>query len=345
LLRTRPARASAAVGALCLAAVALALGGTAAVERAYPDMAARDPESFALDLRRIDLHQHLGPRTVDVAVQIARMHGIDAIVNLSGGVAGTGLEGQLAAASRHPDRVVTFMNLDLSGCCDEAWGRREAERLARGRSLGARGLALPEARLATPGAALILEACARLRLPVTVEAHDEAPQLAPATLAAVAGHPAVAFVAARFARQAGDPEAAARLMDRLPNLWVDLGASVPRLGRVPAAARRAILAHPDRVLFATDAQYVETREWNGIVLAEGDPILLDAKLLGGKERRLFFEGSLRFLETRDAAIPSPNPTSQPDDIEGIGLPREALRAVYRQNAERLLGVRVPRGGA
>jgi predicted TIM-barrel fold metal-dependent hydrolase len=345
IVRRPTTRAALAVAALCGAAVALALGGTAAVERAFPEVAAREPESYALDLRRVDLHQHLGPRTVDLAVQIARLHGIDVVVNLSGGAPGHGLEEGLAAASRHPDRVVTFANLDLSGCCDEAWGRREAEAVARARALGARGLALAERPLAGAGADAVLDACAALGLPVTLEAHDDAPALAAATLAAVGRHAGVAFVAARFAREAHDPDAAARLLDLHPNLHLDLGASVPRLGRVPDAARRVLQAHRDRVLFGTDAQYVEGRDWNGIVLAEGDPILVDAKLLGGKERRLFFEGVLRFLETRDAAIPSPVPLLQTDDIAGIGLPREVLRDVYRRNAERLLGLRVPRSAS
>jgi predicted TIM-barrel fold metal-dependent hydrolase len=345
LLRRPTTRAAAAVAALCSAAVAVALGGTAAVERAFPAVAAREPETFALDLRRVDLHQHLGPRTVDLAVQIARLHGIDVLVNLSGGAAGQGLDEQLAAASRHPGRVVTFANLDLRGCCDEPWGRREAEALARARALGARGLAVAEQPLAGPGADAVLDACAALGLPVTLEAHGEAPALADSTLGAVARHPGVAFVAARFARQAHDPDEAARLLERHPNLHLDLGASVPRLGRVPEAARRVILAHRERVLFATDVQYVEGQDRSGIVLAEGDPILVDAKLLGGKERRLFFEGVLRFLETRDAAIPSPAPLLQTDDIAGIGLPRDVLRDVYRRNAERLLGLRLPRGAS
>ncbi|HET9596114.1 MAG TPA: amidohydrolase family protein [Anaeromyxobacteraceae bacterium] len=345
LLRRPTTRAAIAVAALCSAAVAVALGGTAAVERAFPAIAARDPESFALDLRRVDLHQHLGPRTVDFAVQIARLHGIEVLVNLSGGAPGQGLEEQLAAASRHAGRVVTFANLDLRGCCDEAWGRRAAEGLARARDLGARGLAVAEAHLAGAGADAVLDACASLGLPVTIEAHDDAPALAGTTLAAVERHPAVTFVAARFAREAGEPEAAARLLERYPNLHLDLGASAARLGRVPEAARRVLLAHRGRVLFATDVQYVESREWSGIVLSEGDPILVDAKLLGGKERRLFFEGTLRFLETRDPAIPSPTPLLQTDDIAGVGLPRDVLRDVYRRNAERLLGLRVPRGAS
>jgi predicted TIM-barrel fold metal-dependent hydrolase len=340
-----PRRATLVVALLCLAAVAAAVGGTWAVERAVPVLRQREAEAYALAVPRLDVHQHLGPRTIDMAVQIARRHGIDALVNLSGGTVGGGLEEQLAAAGKYPGRVHTFMNLDLRGCCDAAWAAREAERLARGQALGARGVAVTEVRLASPVLEPVWAACAELGLPVTVEVDEAASELAPATLVAVARHPRVRFVAGRFAGAAAEPERATRLLERHPNLHLDLGSAVPFLGRVPEAARAALLAHPDRVLFATDVQYVSSPEQSAIVLGAGQPVLLDANLLGGKARRVFFESALRFLETRDPAIPSPSPELSPDDLRGLGLPRRALDALYWRNAERLLSVRVPRDGA
>jgi predicted TIM-barrel fold metal-dependent hydrolase len=336
-------RATALVAALCLASLGAALGATVAVERAHPGITRPPPDLFVpLPIPRIDVHQHVGPATVELAMRVARADGISALVNLSGGAEGGELEAQLAAARPMGDRVVVFMNLDEAGCCDAAWVAREAARLARGKALGARGLALVD----PPKAPLdrlqpIWEACASLGLPVSLGAVGTSDELA----ALVERHPRVAFIAARFAQGAEDPAAVARLLDRLPNLSVDLAASVPRLGARAALAREAILAHPDRVLFGSDLKYVEDGEAKGIVLGAGDPILLDPDLLGGKERRIFFESMFRFLETRDAAIPSPHEASDDRggaDLSGIGLPREVLERVYHLNAERLLRIRAPR---
>ena len=40
-------------------------------------------------------------------------------------------------------------------------------------------------------------------------------------------------------------------------------------------------------------------------------------------------------------IPSPTPNQGRWAIDGVGLPREVLEAVYHGNAERLLGVKLP----
>jgi len=335
-----PARATALVAALCLAAVAVALGATVAVERAHPGITRPAPDEFApLHIPRIDFHQHVGPATLELALRVARADGIALVVNLSGGAEGGALEAQLAAARPVGDRVVVFMNLDEEGCCGEAWARREAARLARGKAAGARGLALVDAPAAgLDGLEPIWEACEALGLPVSLGAFGTADELARLGLR----HPRVSFVAARFAGEADDPAAVVRLLERVPNLSVDLAAGVPRLGARRAAAREAILAHPDRVLFGSDIKYIQAADWQGVILGAGDPILLDPDLLGGKERRLFFESMFRFLETRDAAIPGPLPTTGGPGIAGIGLPREVLERVYHLNAERLLRIRAPR---
>ena len=87
-------------------------------------------------------------------------------MNLSGGAEGGELDAQLAAARPYGDRVIIFMNLDGEGCCGEAWVAREAARLARGKALGARGLAIaqepPGAGLASRRGEPIWEACAAL---------------------------------------------------------------------------------------------------------------------------------------------------------------------------------------
>lgn len=328
--------ATSRVAALCLAALALALAATAAVQRAHPALFTPGPlRSAPLPLPRVDAHQHLTPGTVELAVHVAEASGVWSLVNLSGGVEGEGLEAQLQAARPWGDRVVTFMNPDPRGCCGEAWAVREAARVARGQALGARGLSVevaPGQDLAGPAAKPLFEACAALGLPVAVHA-----PAAPEVVAALAErYPLVTFVGAHFAERAEDPAAVGRLLDRLPNLWVDVAGRVQELGQRPEAARAAILAHPDRVLFGTDARYVEDGARRGLVLGAGQPILLDDQLLGGRERRIFFDAALRFLETRDPGLPDPVPGRDLPGPGGLGLPREVLQQLYHRNAERLL---------
>lgn len=152
-------------------------------------------------------------------------------------------------------------------------------------------------------------------------------------------HPAVRFVGVHFGNDAEDPAEVSRLLDRLPNLWVDTASRIPELGRRAEATRTAILAHPDRVLFGTDLQWIEGPEVKGVILGAGPPAADPSDL------RRFFLGTYRFLETRDRAIPSPTPIQGRWELEGLGLPREVLEQVYRRNAERLFGFRLGDQGA
>jgi predicted TIM-barrel fold metal-dependent hydrolase len=143
-------------------------------------------------------------------------------------------------------------------------------------------------------------------------------------------HPGITFIGAHFGNDAEDPEMVSRLLDRLPNLYVDTAARVPELGRHAEAARAAILRHPDRVLYGTDLIWIERGERKGLILGAGRP--------GGAEDVVrFFQGTFRFFETRDRAIESPTPIQGRWTIEGLGLPRQVLEQVYHRNAERLLG--------
>jgi hypothetical protein len=326
---------------LAAGGVALSVGVPAAIERARPGFTSPPPPRFtAAPIPRLDAHQHVTAGTVDEAGQLARAHWIGVVVNHDGGVAGAGLEEAIAAASKaRKGHVVQLANLDFDGCCDAAWSRREAERLATAKDAGARGVALPEVlgdrtplALDAPALDPVFDACDRLRLPVFVHG---------APLAALERrldrHANVAVVATAFAGLAGDPPAWSALLDRHPNLRVDTARLGPA-GLAPAATRAAILSHADRVLFGSEIALVELPpDVKAVVFGGGGP--------GGREEmHRFFEGTWRFFETRDAGIPTPVAVDGGVAIEGLGLPRDVLERVYRRNGEALLGVTVPEEG-
>ncbi|BDG10452.1 hypothetical protein AMPC_35650 [Anaeromyxobacter paludicola] len=364
-----------AVLALCLAVTGAVLGVAGwSFRRDAPERARR---FRPLPIPKVDVHQHVGPRTLADAVRLGASQGIRVVVNLSGGADDEALQAQLAAAARHPGRALVFMGLDLEGCCDEGWQRREVARLERGKAAGARGLTLYKAlgltatdaagrRVPVDAPALdpVFEAAGRLGLPVSLHAADpkaffeprgednereaelaESPEWSWADRARypawqevfdeyvrrVARHPRTTFIGVHFGNDAEDPAEVGRLLDRLPNLWVDTAGRAPELGR-RAATRAVILAHPDRVLFGTDLQWIEGAEGEkGVIAGAG-------WAAGAEELRRFFDGNFRFLETRDPAIPSPTPLQGDWNLPGLGLPRDVLERLYHRNAEALLGL-------
>lgn len=104
----------------------------------------------------------------------------------------------------------------------------------------------------------------------------------------------------------------ARMLDRYPNFHIDIAGRAAELGRQPRAATRLIDAHPDRVLFGTDA----------FPLLAAD-----------------FHTYFRLLETEDEAFPYSDDAIPPQGrwpISGLGLSGQTLERVYGLNAKSLL---------
>ena len=131
--------------------------------------------------------------------------------------------------------------------------------------------------------------------------------------ALVAAHPRTTFVGAHLAGNAEDLAWLGSLLDRLPNLYVDISARVSDLGRQPRTARRFIDTHRDRVLFGSD------------LVPPTD----------GGLTRIF-----RFLESSDEAYEYAGDEVPPPAgrwaISALGLADETLRAIYADNARRIL---------
>jgi predicted TIM-barrel fold metal-dependent hydrolase len=314
-----------AAGATGASLLVTALVGRVRPERVRPPPLALPP----LPVDRLDAHQHVDAGAVDQALQLAAGHGIRGFLNVAGGWAGDGLEGQLAAAARQDGRVRVVMTADPEGCCGPEWGAREAERIGRGEAAGAAGLdlgapLLERAPLDGPELAPLLDACERLGLPVSL--HLGGPDQRAALERLAARRPALRLVAAHLAGPGSDAAEASRLLSRIPNLALDLSARLADLSAGGEEARALLLEHADRVLFGTNL-HVERR-------ARGEVMIVGAGRTAA-EVRDFFRAHLRFLESRDADIPLPGA----GDLRGLGLPREVLERLYHRNAERLYGFR------
>lgn len=123
-------------------------------------------------------------------------------------------------------------------------------------------------------------------------------------------HPKTTFVGAHVAEHPEDLAYVSRLLDENPNFYVDMSARCAELGRQPYTARKFFIQYAKRILFGTD-------------------LVPDVEMY-----RLHF----RFFETADEYFDYPSHASRQGrwQIYGLYLPDDVLRAIYRENAERLL---------
>ena len=125
----------------------------------------------------------------------------------------------------------------------------------------------------------------------------------------IARHPDTTFVALHVGGWPENLDYVSQLLERHPNVFVELGARQAELGRQPRRARRFFLEHPDRILFGTDF-------WP-------EPAL--------------YANFFRWLETADEYFPYFNGPEQGRwNIYGVDLPDVALEQIYHGNADRVL---------
>jgi predicted TIM-barrel fold metal-dependent hydrolase len=102
------------------------------------------------------------------------------------------------------------------------------------------------------------------------------------------------------------------MLEAYGNYAVDLSGRIAELGRKPRATRSFVLAHVDRVLWGSDIY---------------------------PPRANAYAIQFRFLETADEDFAYSTNVTPPQgrwNVAGLELPPDALAAVYRDNALRLL---------
>jgi uncharacterized protein len=120
----------------------------------------------------------------------------------------------------------------------------------------------------------------------------------------LAKHPRTTFIAAHLGNQGNDLASLAKVLDRYPNLYVDISARDYEVGREPRFALKFLSNYGNRVLFGTD-------------MGRG---------------RAIYQGWWRLLESADEFIPG----RQWWRLYGLELPSPILEKLYSQNARQIL---------
>jgi len=130
----------------------------------------------------------------------------------------------------------------------------------------------------------------------------------------IASHPDTTFVIAHIGSCGEDLGRVDAMMDKYPNMYIDIAARLSEIGRQPYTSRKFFMKHQDRIMFGTDFE------------ANQDP-------------EVFYPPYFRFLETWDEYFDYMGAPRNHDyghwKIYGIGLPDEVLKKIYNENATRL----------
>jgi predicted TIM-barrel fold metal-dependent hydrolase len=149
----------------------------------------------------------------------------------------------------------------------------------------------------------------------------------------IARHPRTTFICVHFANNAEDLEWVEQRLDERPNMFADLGARVPELGRhEPERVRRLLTKHAGRVLFGTDFMV-----YGKLILGSGG----DADEPTDDDAVTFYEKHWRWLETADRDWAHMTPIQGDWTINSIQLPPDTLRKIYFDNARRIFARSLP----
>jgi predicted TIM-barrel fold metal-dependent hydrolase len=117
-------------------------------------------------------------------------------------------------------------------------------------------------------------------------------------------HPKTTVIACHLSNQGHDLDTLSKVLDRFPNLYLDISARDYEVGRQPRNAAKFLMRYKDRVLFGTDM---------------------------GRDKHMY-QGWWRLLETADEFIPGRIWWR----YYGLQLPAPVLQSIYRENALRLM---------
>lgn len=132
-------------------------------------------------------------------------------------------------------------------------------------------------------------------------------------------HPNTIFIFAHIAHLGHDLDRVGKMLDRYPNMNVDVSAAIQEVGRQPFTSRKFLIKYQDRVFFGTDGTAGRMSDLDG-----------------------FWRPHWRFFETEDEYFDHPAQMLSPQGaplhgrwkIYGVALPDAVIRKIYFENAMR-----------
>jgi len=169
-------------------------------------------------------------------------------------------------------------------------------------------------------------------------------------------HPKTTFVGVHFGNNPEDVVTVGKMMDKYPNLYTDLAARIPEIGRQKASVVRDVfIRHQDRLLFATDfsvwiapvkelQKKAKSKKPLPLDVVPGHPRFAFSYTLGApqsfvplaKDVDNFFFRHWTYLQTAYRKMKNPTPIQGAWPMDGISLPKKILKKLYRDNAIKLL---------
>lgn len=331
--------------------------------------------SVARGISIIDVHVHVSAEAIPRLKRLMTRHGVERVVNLSGGHPLSGLDEQLRAAEREPGKIIVFAGLAYEQARYANYGERMASLLRMAHARGARGLKIAKLlglglrrsdgqRIPVDDPMLdpVFEAAGELGMPVAIHTGDPEAFWLPVDehnprRDELEAHPGWALhgrglpsfdallseLEARIARHPSTTFISVHFGNAAerPEHVARMLRKYPNLYIDTAARIPELGRHPPDVIRAFFVEF-QDRILYGSDLGVGPeptPLFLGsqgAQAPTAAERELFFSASRRYFETSDREFAHPTPIQGNWKISGIALPRHILQKIYRDNAARVL---------
>jgi len=127
---------------------------------------------------------------------------------------------------------------------------------------------------------------------------------------AVKKHPKTTFLACHYMNLTYDLPKLGKILDKYPNLYVDMGGRFAEMAAIPRAAKKFITKYQNRIMYGTDMQPTDN----------------------------MYDTTFRVLQSADDHFYKTDLFDYHWPLYGLDLSNKVLKKIYYKNAEKILGI-------